>query len=529
MLDSQQEEKNPASNWRLLFVYHFYRLGCVLLFLGILIYDALGFHEYNWPFIALNAMYLGMALIFLYLQYLHLPGFKTQVIISGTMDIVAQALLISLLGNTRSWLGILLNATIAALSILVPGRLAIFFASIASCMLLGFSILQYIYSDSDNLSTFFYSGVHGAGIFATAITAWYLANRVRASETLAAHRSHELASMQRINEYIVERLHSGVIYVDANQTIKLINGAARQFFNAQQTENLATIDQLSLSLAKKYQEYLQKIVDNFCPAKTIINDPYLRVHFFPTQIGTKVAVLILLDDMSAVSQQAQQLKLASLGRFSASIAHELRNPLGAISHAVQLMGENDTLTEDDLRLKELIINNCHRMNRVIKNVMQLSRREQSQQQIIELDSFLSQFKQDFCSHTSCSIQIELPLAPLLPFHFDKSQLEQILVILCDNAIQHGKNKAGQAEITIKAKQTEKNTQLMVCDTGPGVKESVMDAIFDPFFSTVRTGYGMGLYIARDLCEINQAALNVMNMEKGCCFTITLNQASEMLL
>lgn len=529
MLDLQHDEKNSASKWRLLVVYTIYRLGCVLLFFGILVYDALGFHDYNWNFIALNTLYLIMGLLFFYLQHRQQPGFRTQVILSGTLDIMVQVLLISMLGNTRSWLGILLNATVAALSILVPGRLAIFFASIASCMLLGFSFLNYIYSDSNNLGNFFYSGVHGAGIFATAVTAWYLANRVRVSETLAAHRSHELASMQQINEYIVERLHSGVIYVDANQHIKLINEAARQFFNSAKMEDLLSIEQLSVNLGKKYQDYLQKIADDLRPAKTIINDPYLRVHFFPTQVGSRVAVLILLDDMRVVSQQAQQLKLASLGRFSASIAHELRNPLGAISHAVQLMGENDSLTVDDRRLKELIMNNCHRMNHVIKNVMQLSRREQSQQQVLDLPAFLQQFKHDFCSHAACTITLDLPETPLAPLHFDKSQLEQILVILCDNAIQHGKNESGQAEVTIKARQMEQNTQLMVCDTGPGVGEAVMDSIFDPFFSTVRTGYGMGLYIARDLCEINQASLNVTNMEKGCCFTITLNQASEMLL
>lgn len=529
MLDSQSEESIVASKWQLLFVYNLYRLGCVLLFFGIFLYEAIGLHDSDLYFFTLNCIYLLISCIFFYCRYWERPRFEAQVIISGTCDVVAQSLLISLLGNTRSWLGILLNVTIAALSILVPGRLAIFFASIASCMLLGMSIFQYTYSETSNLSTFFYSGIHGAGIFATSITAWYLANRVRISETIAAHHSHQLASMRRINEYIIERLHSGVIYLDANKQVKLINNATREFFNCPENALIETLQDLSPALDKKYNFYLEKIVGNLRPGKTTINDPSLIVHFFPTLIGANIAVLILLDDMTAVSQQAQQLKLASLGRFSASIAHELRNPLGAIGHAAQLMGENESLSSDDLRLKELIINNCNRMNRIIQNVLQLSRREQSQQQVIDLPAFIRQFQHEFYTNTQCKIDIELPDMTMQSFCFDKSQLEQILVILCENAIQHGRDESGQVFITIKAKQGMQNTQLMVCDTGSGVDESMLDSIFEPFFSTLRTGYGLGLYLARDLCEINQASLNIMNTSQGCCFTITLNHASEMLI
>ncbi|VEG90484.1 sensor histidine kinase [Legionella spiritensis] len=529
MTASQAEEKNIASKWQLLLVYNLYRVGCVLLFWGIFLYQVTGMEEIDYTLLGLNSIYLFLACIFLYLKYIETPRFETQVILSGTIDVIVQSLLISLLSYPRFWIGILLNATIAALSILVPGRLAIFFASTASCMLLGFSIFQYGYNDSDNLNNFFYSGVYGAGIFATAITAWYLANRVRTSETIAAHRSYELANMQRINEYIVERLHSGIVYLDANNNIKLINDATRKFFNYPEQTELNSLVQLSSELDKKYNYYLDKVGDDLRPAKTMIEDPHLLVHFFPTVVENRITVLVLLEDMTAVSQQAQQLKLAALGRFSASIAHELRNPLGAIAHAAQLLGGNNPLHSDDARLQQLILNNCNRMNSIIKNVMQLSRREQSQQQSIELSAFLEQFKHDFCAYNPCHIEIELPESSMLSFYFDKSQLEQILVILCDNAIQHGRDGQDQVLISIKVRQLEHTMQLMVCDRGPGVADSMKDTIFEPFFSTVRTGYGMGLFIARDLCEINQARLTVSNMETGCCFTITLNETREMLL
>lgn len=220
-----------------------------------------------------------------------------------------------------------------------------------------------------------------------------------------------------------------------------------------------------------------------------------------------------------VAQQAQHLKLAALGRFSASIAHELRNPLGAISHAIQLLGEDNSLNEEDERLKQLIIRNCHKMNAVIKNVLQLTRREASQPQTIEVLPFLEQFKQDFCLINACNLNIKVSDKELTIL-FDKSQLEQVLVILCDNAIQHGKSEV--ASIVIEAKTDENQTVLSISDKGKGVAKELYDEIFEPFFTTLRGGTGMGLFIARDLCEMNQARLSLEDAALGSCFAIRIN-------
>lgn len=525
-MSAQQTNTPESKRWRMLFIYNGYRLLSIFLFLGIYLYNTPQQHAEF--FFAVLFVYFFCSLFFIYGTHQKLLAYDKQVLISGTLDIIAISTMLALIGNTESGYGILLNITIAVLSILIPGRLAIFFAALASCLLLCSSVLQFVLSSPKDLGTFYYSGIYGAGFFATALTAWYLAHWVQLSENLARRRSNELASMQRINEYIVERLHSGIIYIDNDQQIKLINSAARQFFNVSAHAQPEKLHQLSIVLSRKVGDFLTKSKNKQYAAQAILKDPYLRVHFFSTDETNNAEILIILDDMTYISQQAQQLKLASLGRFSASIAHELRNPLGAIAHAVQLFGDAG-LDDEDKRLKELIINNCQRMNGVIKNVLQLSRRQQSQPQEHELMPLLEQFKNDFCQSNPCELTLKIPTHKHLSVVFDKSQLEQILVILCDNSLVHGRDKAGLVSIKISVKVFSAKTTITVSDLGPGIAPEFRDTVFEPFFTTQRNGTGMGLFIARDLCEINQARLSLIKTKKGCSFAITLNSSTELLI
>lgn len=527
-MQNRQARNGENRQWRLLLIYDTYRIVSVLLFLSIYFYN-FSYSPDSILFFTILFVYFIFTLIFFYFGIVKSPQFDRQVFLSGTIDVMAISSMLSIIGNMQTGYGILLNVTIAALSILVPGRLAIFFAALASCLLLCGNLIQFIVHNQKDLGTFYYSGIYGAGFFATAITAWYLSNWVQISEKLAQHRSEELAGMQRINEYIVERLHSGIVYVDETRQIKLINSAARGFFNLSKKRLPVNLKQLSTLLDEKFDHFLLKNKLNSRIAQTVIEDPYLKIHFFSTAVANNPAVLIILEDMTSIAQQAQQLKLASLGRFSASIAHEVRNPLGAIAHAAQLLGYDQDLGDEDARLKQLIINNCDRMNGVIKNILQLTRQQQSQPQINDIVTFLEQFKHDFCRTNQCDLKLEFPEKQQISVVFDKSQLEQIMVILCDNAMQHGIDEEGHITITIAVKSYASRILLTISDLGPGVPPEHRDNIFEPFFTTLRTGTGMGLFLARDLCEINQARLNLVKSSKGSCFAITLNSSDELLI
>ncbi|MFA6302247.1 MAG: ATP-binding protein [Legionella sp.] len=509
--------------WRMLLVYDVYRLISVVLFLGIFLYSPIP-HPHSFLYVSILIVYFLFGLIFIYFWQNKRLHFVHQVLLSGTIDIIAISSMLSIIGNIRSGYGVLLNVTIAALSILVPGKLAIYFASLASFLLLFGNFLHLMVENEKDLSIFYYCSIYGTGFFATALTAWYLANRVQVYETIAQNNIEELAGMQRINEYIVERLNIGIIYVDEGIKIKLINSAALIFLNVPKQNSLVDLDQLSPLLAQKCSNFL---ATKETISETILQDPYLKVHFFFNAIAHKSAVLIILEDLMQVAQQAQQLKLAALGRFSASIAHELRNPLGAIYHAVQLFGDDGGLQTEDLRLKQLIINNCERMNRVIKNVLQLSRQEKSQPQLLQIDSFLEQFKQDFCINNECDFIIKLPEKRPVHLLFDKSLLDQVLVILCDNAMRHGRDKNGKVTLNFEVGLVANKINITIKDLGSGVPEEHKDNIFEPFFTTLRTGTGMGLFIARDLCEINQARLNLVYSNSGSCFVLTSNSPDEL--
>jgi two-component system sensor histidine kinase PilS (NtrC family) len=522
----RQTKKIENRQWHLLLVYNLYRVLSIFLFIGIYCYTPDAFHLRL--FFCILGVYFLCTLVFIYWGQRRVLRFETQILISGTVDVVALSSMLSLICNMRSGQGILLNVTIAALSILVPGRLTVFFAALASCLLLAGNIVQLVFYNQRDLGNFYYSGIYGAGFFATALTAWYLSNWVRQSEDLAQRRSEELVGMQRINEYIIERLHSGIIYVDEKQRVLLINSAAREFFGLNRAYPTLQLEQISPALVEKFVNFMSKTTKKELIAQAVLDEPFLRVHLFSIVVASKPAVLIILEDMTYISQQAQQLKLASLGRFSASIAHELRNPLGAIAHAIQLLGEEVELNAEDKHLKELIINNCQRMNGVIKNVLQLSRREKAKPEIIEMEPFLEQFKQNFCHYNQCDLIISIPKRKLI-IVFDKSQLEQILIILCENAIKHGQDESGTTHIIISAKGTARKVSIIVSDSGRGVAPEYHDTVFEPFFTTLRNGTGMGLFIARDLCEINQARLNLMKVSKGCSFAITQNPSDELLL
>lgn len=525
---TQHFPDSQTKKWSMLLIYNIYRLVNICLLFGLFWVDAYN-HVNAIAYCGSLLLYLLFGIIFIYACQTRYPKFNQQVFISGIVDNIVMVLLIYFIGYMQSGLGVLLNALIAMLSILVPGRRAIFFASVASCMLLGISIFQYESDTPQALNTFFSTGIYGAGFFATALTAWYFSNWVRMSENLAKDRGRELKRMQQLNEYIVERLQYGVIYVDSDLHIKVINTAARQFFNREKKKIDITLKELSLPLYQKYTQFLAKKKQGGLGAHTILDKPFLQVHFFRASVSAQPAVLIILDDMAVISQQVQQLKLASLGRFSASIAHELRNPLSVISHAVQLMGDGKQRNKEDKRLQQLILNNSNRMNAVIQNVLQVSRRQQAKLEPIKLTPFLKQFKHEFGLINQCEISLLIPQNKKKTVIFDKNQLEQVLVILCDNAMQHGRDQKGEVHINISLKHQGNHLILLLCDTGAGVPEEFRNNVFEPFFTTLRTGNGMGLFIAKDLCEVNQAHLVLNETAEGCCFSIMFNPTQEIQL
>jgi two-component system sensor histidine kinase PilS (NtrC family) len=220
-------------------------------------------------------------------------------------------------------------------------------------------------------------------------------------------------------------------------------------------------------------------------------------------------VLVFLEDTSLMNARVQQSKLASLGRLSASIAHEIRNPVGAMSHAGQLLAESEGMTADDLRLTEIIRTHADRVSHIIDNVLQLSRRESSRPEELQLEPWLNDFAAEF-TRTLELQEGELSVAEAvegLAVRMDPSHLRQILWNLCDNAVKYA-SETGGILVELKAGRTLRHDRpfLEVLDQGHGVNPQTVDKIFEPFYTDKSGGTGLGLYISRELCELNRATL-----------------------
>lgn len=486
--------------------------------------------ENPYLFAATGVTYILFALMAGFAARLRWPSYRWQTLIQVLVDIIAITLLMHASGGLGSGLGILLVVAVAAGSLLVPGRLAFLFAAIATLAVLTQYGLAFLESGGTPRGGITQSGLLGAAFFATAAMARMLALRLRESEELAEQRGVDLANLQELNERIVQRLQSGIVVVDPEGLIRLMNRTAWMQLGMPPEEPGRSIAEVFPQL----HEQLRIWCDQPDWTPPILRPEGSETGLIPkfTRLGTEsgMGAIISLEDSTALAQQAQQMKLASLGRLTASIAHEIRNPLGAISHAAQLLAESDTLDEGDRRLTQIIRNHTQRVNTIIENVLQLSRRRQSTPQRMELKHWLEQFLAEFSAtlHTETG-QIQCHCEEEVLAEMDPSHLHQILWNLLQNALEHGGRSEGPARVELSAGYQEDSGKpyIEVIDNGPGISPEAREHIFEPFFTTAQQGTGLGLYIARELCESNQARLRYHGVPAGgSCFRIELPRAVE---
>jgi two-component system sensor histidine kinase PilS (NtrC family) len=238
--------------------------------------------------------------------------------------------------------------------------------------------------------------------------------------------------------------------------------------------------------------------------------------------------LIFLEDATQLNQRFQQMKLASLGRLTASIAHEIRNPLSAINHAAQLLGESD-MSPADKKLTQIINTQVQRLDKIIQNVLQLSRHEPSHLDAIDMLPWLERFRDEFCNTQSLKAeQITITVSPAdMRILFNASYLHQVLNNLCGNAVAHNTNTLSDIRIYLQAFQDEQNQPCLdIIDNGPGVPGELVEQIFDPFYTTSPKGTGLGLFITKEIIESNRARIRYMPVKDGgSCFRIYFLEAA----
>jgi two-component system sensor histidine kinase PilS (NtrC family) len=524
---AEHNDRSRATSWRTLRIFFYYRTALSLT-LATLFFTGAGpafLGKHNPALFALVCIaYLGLVIASGIPLYLRSSSPQRQSYLQVYLDIIAITLMMHASGGVTSGLGMLLIISIAAGSAVMRGRTALAFASIASMCILGEQIFSSL-NRSFPFTYFTQAGILGASFFATAILADALSRSLRESEKLVSQKELDLANLEQLNEYIIQHMQTGVIVVDTHERIRLINEYAWFLLDMPDAMSGQLLEQASSDLSDQLKRWYENQSKHIRATHTTPGGNELEAKF--TQLGRTQheGTLIYIEDTATINLRAQQLKLASLGRLTASIAHEIRNPLGAISHAQQLLGESPSLDDADKRLNQIIHTNAERVNEIIESVMKLSRREQSRPDTIRLGPWLNEFSEDFCeTHELTKESIQLSILPeRTQIEADPVQLRQLITNLCENSLSHFNKDKDQLRININGGITRESSRafLEIIDNGPGIKQDVVKQIFEPFFTTRNVGTGLGLYIAKELSEVNNLKLEYKPAPMGgSCFHIS---------
>lgn len=505
------------SNYDLLRVYTYYRtlLGSLLLlmFNGNVAPNILG-NEHPDVFLYTSIFYtaLNITTLALLWRVKFLPSNRQSFLLLA-LDVAAIALMMYASGGALSGLGYLHLVVVAAGGMLLPAQLAILLAAIASIAVVGESIARLWLLSIDN-RTLFSAGTLGALLFTTALTFQYLARKIRTSSQEAIAQARQAEHLQRLAQLIVERMRTGIVVLSRDNRIALINEAATELLGLDAPPR--TLDDIPLLK----DQFAQWLTDN--RASSVVttdqaSNNELKINFAALEPEDTSEMLVFVEDNRLIAQQAQQLKLASLGRLTASIAHEVRNPLGAISHASQLLSESEQLTGGDQRLLQIIDNHSKRVNQIIENVLQLSRRRNARPEPLALGEWLGHFIDEYrlSQPSPCTLELVLDQAEVHA-KFDTGQLQQVLTNLCDNGLRYSEAAKGERRVRIQAgiESRSQRPYLKVIDWGAGIDEAQHKHVFEPFFTTENTGTGLGLFICKELCEANQALIHYERTEEG---------------
>ncbi|MDD5275027.1 MAG: ATP-binding protein [Methylovulum sp.] len=520
----------PAQQaWRLLKIFVTYRLVLASLFM-VLIYGRVEFSEfgpsYNTLYIYSSQSYLIITLISGICILRGLTSYTMQAQLLIFSDIIILTLLMHACGGIKSGIGILLAVSIASGGLLIGGRCAMLFAALAALSVLTEQAVSEQYRNVDN-NSYTYAGMLGAAFFTIALLSHILTKRSEETLQLAKEQKQTIIKLEDLNQHIIQHLQSGIIITDPHQAIHIINESALRLAHLDVAPN--NIGNISPQLAHAFQTWLNHPEHTFLQLENAGQNT-LHIHFemLPTQ--HEIFYMITLEDATLYNQRLQQSKLASLGRLTASIAHEIRNPLGAISHAGQLLSEMPNLSSQDRRLTEIIKNHCTRVNYIIEDILQLSKRSDSRKEKIELNAWLNDYLHDFILENAIVAEtfMFLPVRQPLPAIIDPGQLKQIMDNLCQNALRYGKPELGA--IAVRSFRFKHSPCIEIIDNGGGINPEHLKHLFEPFFTTSSSGTGLGLYISKELAELNQAKLSYyLTPENRSCFRLCLMDAEKNLI
>lgn len=501
--------------WRVFSLLNAFRFFVALALLAVFAYVRdpwiVGEREPALAALTLVAM-LGFAVAEQFLLRRRWPNLRLQIYGQFAFDLITIVLLLHASGGIVSDLGSLLIVSIGTLALLVTLERALLMAAVTTFVLLGeqtLSVLRGFTQSTDYIAT----GLLGAVIFVITGVVQLLRKQIVETEALAEQRGVDLRNLVELNEYIIQHLRESIVVVDGDSEIRLLNESAGSLLGVHGDARNRPLRDLAPELANRldrWRDGQESTTESTFVLESDQNATKLQPHFARLGADRHEGVVIFLEDTSLIFERVQQTKLAALGRLSASIAHEIRNPLGALSHAGQLLAESEGLGADDVRLTDIIRVNSERVSRIVESVLSLSRSDKTRPQKIRLKQWLSDFAEEFVKTQELfegAVSVRSDSADL-EAEMDRTHLHQILWNLCDNAVKYASAAAGAISVELYCDRLETSGRIFldVIDSGPGIEADMVERIFEPFYTAQPGGTGLGLYISRELCERNGASL-----------------------
>ncbi len=514
---------------RILWIVGIYRAVCGAVLLGVALLLDLKDLNVATPhaFVIAAGLYFLYALgAFWWVQREPLPMPLPQTLLALLAgDVFFLSLVMTAGGSTGAPLPILLFPQLAASGWLLRTRTGFFHAAFATVVLLGLETYR-LMGGGSGVAPLFQTGLICFGYFATVGIAVALGGYTKLSEDLAAQRGIDIANLEQVNRLIIQDMQDGVLVVDLNGVVRGHNAQVTRLLGGfGRMRGGMRLSEFSATLHDYWRRWTEDDTETLPPFKVEGTQRLLRVRLVRIGSGLNGGTLIYLEDLGRAQSEAQQIKLAALGRLTASIAHEVRNPLSAINQAAQLLEEDRAVSPSGERLLGMIRNNAKRIDRIVGEVLQLNRRDRQQPEAIVLRDFMTTLC-DEIAHAEHIRKGDLVIGIVddATVIFDRGHLNQIVWNLVRNAWQHCQKKEGSITIVGRAGYMGDAVICELNDDGPGIPPEARGHIFEPFFTTRPGGTGLGLYIARELADANGAALELLPKGPGAHFRLTLKRA-----
>lgn len=370
-------------------------------------------------------------------------------------------------------------------------------------------------------------GLFVLSIVTNRLAAWSFQNEVKAQ-----FRYKQLRQLLTFNRSIIEHLKSGVLVLTTNGKVVSINQRALELLNHNSSDAIIDLRDLSEELSSRFRHWQSTGLEigRAYRHNDHAEEVFISFSGFGSSAQSNVAMMTM-ESVNDTLQQSQEAKLSALGRLTAGVAHEIRNPLSSIGSAAQLLTETSQ-ERSHQKLSNLILKNVKRTNQIISDILGLFKETRSDRQLLPVADTLEQFCQEFKqTHTDKNFSIELLSQdgeedddrPLF-FLFDAGQFEQILWNLLQNSLKYAQAEPLLIKIQYKLSLNQKNIYIDVIDNGVGIKKEKIAQIFEPFYTGGSGGSGLGLYLVRELCNSNSANIVYLSSKneetRGACFRIT---------